>query len=109
MAKYIDIESLVVGYSGHTPDDEFSKGVDFVLDLLDSKPPADVKPVVRGRWEPRDLTYGRSQYFCSVCGMKVDMATAMGVPLYRYCPYCGADNRRINKCHIEMSKSIKIE
>lgn len=25
MAKYIDVESFVVGYSGHTPDDEFSK------------------------------------------------------------------------------------
>lgn len=54
-AKYIDVESLVVGYSGHTPDDEFSKGVDFVLDLLDSKPPANVRPVVRCK----DCRYSR--------------------------------------------------
>lgn len=46
MAKYLDVESLVIVSRGHTPDDEFSKGVDFVLDLLDSKPPADVRPVV---------------------------------------------------------------
>ena len=71
MAKYIDVESLVVGYSGHTPDDEFSKGVDFVLDLLDSKPPADVKPVIHGRWiKVRGFFTpgGDPVWQCSECG-----------------------------------------
>lgn len=89
--KFIDVESLVVVSRGHTPDDEFSKGVDYVLDLLDSKPPADVRPVVRGEWKRRDLTYGRSYYFCSICKLTVDMPTAMGIPVFRYCPYCGAE------------------
>jgi hypothetical protein len=75
MAKYIDVESLVVGYSGHTPDDEFSKGVDFVLNLLDSKLPADVRPVIRGGWKERRKhkwkrnSYGTIDYFAGVdCG-----------------------------------------
>lgn len=86
MAKYIDVESLVVGYSGHTPDDEFSKGVDFVLDLLDSKPPADVKPVVRGEWEHDKWGFDYDR--CSVCGYKHRYPG----PFY-FCPNCGADTR----------------
>lgn len=89
MAKYIDIESLVVCYSGHTPGDEFSKGVDFVLDLLDSKPPADVRPVVRGRWI-LDSTPGEPwKYKCNQCG-EVTNNTCLGKPRYNYCPMCGA-------------------
>lgn len=57
-------------------------------------PAADVKPVVRGEWKPRDLTFGRSYYYCSSCEMTVDMPTAMGVPLYRFCPYCMSDNKK---------------
>lgn len=86
MAKYIDVESLVVGYSGHTPDDEFSKGVDFVLDLLDSKPPADVRPVVRGRWIPFTSEAAGDIWYCSTCG--VGFAHHMD-----FCPHCGADMR----------------
>ena len=89
MAKYIDIESLVVGYSGHTPDDDFSKGIDFVLDLLDSKPPADVKPVVRGKWIPKDKIFEGIPFECSICGEET-RETVMGKPRFNYCPMCGA-------------------
>lgn len=87
MAKYIDVESLVVGYSGHTPDDDFSKGVDFVLDLLDSKPPADVRPVVRGNWKFKNTdAHTLDVRTCSVCGLKKVFVT-------NFCPSCGADMR----------------
>lgn len=86
MAKYIDVESLVVGYSGHTPDDEFSKGVDFVLDLLDSKPPADVRPVVRGRWIPFTSEAAGDIWYCSAC--EIGFSHHMD-----FCPHCGADMR----------------
>ena len=89
MAKYIDVESLVIGYSGHTPDDEFSKGVDFVLDLLDSKPPEDVKPMVRGRWISKDKIFGGIPFACSNCGEET-RDTVMGKPRFRFCPMCGA-------------------
>lgn len=57
---------------------------------LNKAPAADVRPVVRGKWKPRDLTYGRNYYFCSACEETVDMPTAMGIPMFRYCPNCGA-------------------
>lgn len=42
MSKYVDVEAVAIAYSGHTPDDEYSQGVDFVLDKLESMPAADV-------------------------------------------------------------------
>lgn len=62
-------------------------------DFIVSIPAADVRPVVRGKWKPIDLTYGRNYYFCSACEETVDMPTAMGIPMFRYCPNCGADMR----------------
>lgn len=89
MAKYIDVESLVVGYSGHNPDDEFSKGVDFVLDLLDSKPPADVRPVIRGRWINEErVGFGSVEAECSNCGRRM-----IYNPAWICCPWCMADMR----------------
>lgn len=86
MAKYIDVESLVVCYSGHTPDDDFSKGVDFVLDLLDSKPSEDVRPIVRSEWIMND----NGTWYCKRC--------KSGIPdnqryYANWCLFCGADMR----------------
>lgn len=53
-------------------------------------PAADVAPVVHGRWKPMDLSFGRSFYYCTCCEETVDMPTALGVPMFRYCPNCGA-------------------
>ncbi len=66
-----------------------------VCDLYDLKklPPADVRPVVRGRWEPRDLTFGRSIYECSNCKLGLFVPAFNGKPGYPYCPNCGADMR----------------
>ena len=89
MSKYVDIEALVVTYRGHTPDDDFSKGVDFVLDLLDSKPLADVRPVKRGRWIDYDDDYG--VYSCSECEKDAPEDTQ-----WNFCPNCGADMREEN-------------
>ena len=41
-------------------------------------------------WKPFDLTWGRSIYYCSECEESVDLPTAMGKPIYKYCPMCGA-------------------
>lgn len=68
-------------------------GIGDVLDDAEDFPAADVRPVVRGKWKPIDLTYGRNYYFCSACEETVDIPTAMGIPMFRYCPNCGADMR----------------
>ena len=46
--------------------------------------------VKRGKWEPFDLTWGRSVYACSACGEAFEVPTEMGKPIYTYCPKCGA-------------------
>ena len=49
----------------------------------------------QGEWIKTDRTNcGSTIYKCSVCGADIDeMPTVMGVPKYKYCPYCGADLR----------------
>jgi hypothetical protein len=91
MAKYIDVESLAIYYSCHTPGDDFSKGVALVMDFLDCKPPEDVKPVVHGKWIKLDMHKGMEQYKCSVCRSECYVPECMGEPMYYYCPNCGAD------------------
>lgn len=45
----------------------------------------------RGEWIETDRTYfGATVFKCSVCCDEIDeMPTVMGVPKYKYCPYCG--------------------
>ena len=58
--------------------------------LLIQAIPSAVRP--SGEWIETDrLNCGARVYQCSVCGEDVDeMPTVMGVPKYRFCPYCGA-------------------
>ena len=46
----------------------------------------------QGEWIETDrLNCGAKVYQCSICGEDVDeMPTVMGVPKYRFCPYCRA-------------------
>lgn len=60
-----------------------------INEVLNSIPAADVKPVVRGKWESHGEGF-KWVYICSVCGF-VD-----GHPMndrMNYCPNCGADMR----------------
>lgn len=65
-------------------------------------PAADVRPVVRGRWEcvrPTEDNFSLrlmncgTQYRCSCCGRR---AGYKQVRLYHFCPGCGADMREEN-------------
>lgn len=86
MAEYIEREAaLEAAKKSHLYFD--------IKPIINSIPAADVRPVVRGKWKPRDLTWGRSYYYCSACEETVDMPTAMGIPMFRFCPNCGADMR----------------
>lgn len=44
-----------------------------------------------GEWEYDDRS---GQFICSECEGGVDMPTLMGEPLYKWCPWCGADMRK---------------
>lgn len=96
MAEYIsrdDAEKALLercketGYGGLTPDD-----IRLVMRTPWRIPPADVRPVVRGKWQKEDD--GTLFYRCSACGKALYGCFAeiyMGE--VHYCPNCGADMR----------------
>ena len=58
-----------------------------LLDDLESAPPADVRPVVRGEWvEEKGRLY---RWHCSECGYVIGVARMDA----NFCPNCGADMR----------------
>ena len=65
-----------------------------ILDLIDELPTADVRPVVRGKWNRTDAYPHR--LYCSVCYktyLKNDeLLERWEFPL-NFCPNCGADMR----------------
>ncbi len=69
------------------------------LELLDGMPPADVRPVVRGRWIVNQTAMGTNYSVCSECEkefcFRPDYGTLIKIDLSgtNYCPNCGADMR----------------
>lgn len=60
--------------------------VDDMLDEVIDAPPADVAPVIHGRWL-RDGDF----IICSRCESEMDRKNSLGVDNYKnYCPNCGA-------------------
>ena len=43
-----------------------------------------------GHWESFDLTYSREIYKCSICKCTANVPTVLGIPMFKYCPNCGA-------------------
>ena len=92
MAEYIDTSINPADYIEvwEVEDAEHGKQLVMAVDDLKCLPPADVRPVAYGRWEPRDLTFGRSIYECSCCHSGMFVPAVNGKPGYPYCPDCGA-------------------
>lgn len=69
--------------------------------IMEGIPPADVRPVVRGRWEPHP---SNPEYdVCSACGTGTrrreyhHQGHVPGVTefCYWFCPWCGADMKEV--------------
>ena len=93
MAEYIERDMLLkmISHKPSSPTTEREgRLINGFISVVKNCHAADVRPVVRGKWKPRDLTWGRSYYYCSACEETVDMPTEMGIPMFRYCPNCGA-------------------
>ena len=76
-----------------TKEEVFAKREQRDIDIAPIRdiPAADVVERKVGRWKPFDLTYGRSFYSCTACGaVAYVLFTEGGVPIFRYCPNCGA-------------------
>ena len=94
MAEYIERDAAVseiarIAEDSDMPDVWYS-GMSVAMSAVCRIPSANVVPVRHGRWKPMDRTFGRSVYYCSVCEQAEDVPTAMGVPMFTYCPNCGA-------------------
>lgn len=89
MSEYIDrekfLERLSKKYPGMPP-----LGA-IVVQLLCDEAPADVRPVVRGRWVQID-DYPHEDWECDVCGKQ--LFGDEYIPRdFKFCPNCGADMR----------------
>lgn len=77
-------------------DDAYENGWYDALECVEKLPPADVRPVVRGKWVSDEDTYpgpGMRNYKCSACG-EIAGTWRKGLKkeqLYPFCPNCGAD------------------
>ena len=89
MSRYIDADKLKEFYKPYA-ERKLSVPVDVILLNIDDMPTEDVQEVKHGRWEPFDLTWGRSVYACTSCGEAFEVPTECGKPMYAFCPYCGA-------------------
>ena len=59
----------------------------YLADLVNDIPTADVRPVVRGKWDDDGCGWVR----CSIC--RGAIAVARGGNRFNFCPNCGADMR----------------
>lgn len=66
---------------------------------IDAIPAADVKPVVRGKWEEREVFAAKGNVdmlqsaFCPVCKRYHTTPYSYFFTVYAFCPNCGADMR----------------
>lgn len=107
MTEYIEREAFLDAIERGK---KYQQDADDIVEMLQNIPAADVRPVVRGKWEPsmcgtkngpiqdKDEWYGPlflwdewygPLFLCSECG--ADMIGASN-----FCPNCGADMREGN-------------
>ena len=64
-------------------DDADSCKADYLREIIESVPAADVVPVVHGKWMPFHSEAAGDIQYCSACEIGFDAKTD-------YCPHCGA-------------------
>lgn len=96
MARYIDADALAEklrlqcckGCDNYNGIRCRSCDINFVFDIVEYAPPADVAEVRHGKWIYRDSDLGCEKYECSNCNTLFVFYT--GEELSNYCPNCGA-------------------
>ena len=84
LASAINIETGERTELFQRENDELREAVKRIKDIE----PADVAPVVHGKWIDEDPAF--AEYFanCSVCGYEIDVHNERGY--FNFCPNCGA-------------------
>lgn len=89
MAEYIKREAAIKAMekADYTAiaDDADSCKADYLREIIESVPAADVAPVRHGRWEVVVGSDGKEHMVCTVCRKQQGLT---GV--FSYCPNCGA-------------------
>ena len=87
MARYIDADAIIEFIDlGHYKNPlELCYSEQYVVDMIESRPTADVVEVVHGKWVVCDAP-PTWWYECSICHKAGNVE-------YNYCPNCGADMR----------------
>jgi hypothetical protein len=98
MAEYIEREAALEECDWYA--NEFCECEYAIMPLkgaLEILPTADVRPVVRGKWE---LSDDLCWHTCSECGADIDVSVGLlcyvdneEVCTHNFCPNCGADMR----------------
>lgn len=101
--EYISREKLLKLYvDGEFDTGEYHVSVPVIIQNIKDIPAADVREVVRGKWELRQVSDAEggdkwNRWFCSECGHNATAGwehTRYGAkPKYNFCPNCGADMR----------------
>ena len=93
--SYIERDALGVGFCnpGVFDDKGYAKGWNAVIDIINTAPAADVRPVVSADW--KEIGARQKRFACSNC-------KALNEKPSRFCPSCGArmvndDVRRTDK------------
>lgn len=108
MAEYIEKSVLLEAFTNadhpiQYPDGSHGLGLGYAgfRTILFDLPPADVRPVVRGKWywDKDGMDCGIGAWCCSACNTmspmwwNCDKGSPMHKSGHRFCPNCGADMR----------------
>lgn len=86
MAEYIEKQAAIEAINSVPAGNWSSKRYAGELERI---PPADVRPVIRGRWINEErVGFGSVEAECSNCGRRM-----IYNPAWRCCPWCMADMR----------------
>lgn len=89
MARYIDAEKyeneLWNSLKGYRKAPEICAVKNCIVEL-EEQPTADVVEVRHGYW----IWLEGNFYECSECPTQTEVDEKMNIPLYKFCPYCGA-------------------
>lgn len=88
MAEYIEKEAAIDAVRGEFDeclvwDTSGLETANLVENILDTLPPADVRPVKHGKWIEKQDKDGKTYGVCSRCGYKQYAGNL------KYCPECG--------------------